>query len=53
MTGTMELIHSVCSLTSVMMPSFTSLFNSVLYADCMATGTDLESAEPVCTVPSV
>ena len=28
-TDTMELIHSVCSCTSVMMPSFTSLSNSV------------------------
>ena len=29
-TGTIELIHSVCSCTSVMMPSFTSLSNSDL-----------------------
>ena len=29
-TGTIELIHSVCSCTSVMMPSLTSLSNSVL-----------------------
>ena len=28
--GTIELIHSVCSCTSVMMPSFTSLSNSAL-----------------------
>ena len=28
--GTIELIHSVCSCTCVMMPSFTSLSNSVL-----------------------
>ena len=29
-TGIIELIHSVCSCTPVMMPSFTSLFNSAL-----------------------
>ena len=40
-TGIMELIHSVCSLTSVIIPSLVSLSNSALYAFCMATGTDL------------
>ena len=40
-TGTMELIHSVCSCTYVMMPSFTSLSNSALQADCIPNGTDL------------
>ena len=37
-TGTIELIHSVCSCTSVMMPSFTSLSNS---ADCIPNDTDM------------
>ena len=36
-TGTTELIHSVCSLTFASMPSCTSLFNSALHADCMDT----------------
>ena len=40
-TGTIELIHSVCSLTSVIMPSFVSLSNSVLYVVCIAIGTNL------------
>ena len=40
-TGTIELIHSVCSLTSVIMPSFVSLSNSALYVVCIAIGTDL------------
>ena len=35
------LIHSVCSLTSVIIPSLVSLSSSALYASCMATGTDL------------
>ena len=52
-TSIMELIHSVCSLTSVIMPSFVSLSSSALYASCMATGTDLGGAELACTVPSV
>ena len=29
-TGTIELIHSVCSCTSVMIPSLTSVYNSAL-----------------------
>ena len=52
-TGTIELIHSVCSFNSVIMPSLDSLFNSSLYAVCMATGTDLGGVVPACTVPSV
>ena len=40
-TGTMELIHSVCYLTSVIIPSLVSLSSSALYAFYMATGTDL------------
>ena len=41
-TGAIQLIHSVCSCTSVMMPSFTSLSNSALQADCIPNGTDLD-----------
>ena len=40
-TGTIELIHSICSCTFVMMPSLTSLSNSALWADCIPNGTDL------------
>ena len=39
--GMIELIHSVCVCTSMMIPSFTSLLSSALYADCMSIGTDL------------
>ena len=40
-TGTIELIRSVCLCTSVMMPSLVSVSNSAFYAGCMAMGTDL------------
>ena len=40
-TNIVELIHFVFLCMSVIVPSLTSLSNSVLYAGCMATGTDL------------
>ena len=49
-TGTIELIHSVCSLTSVIMPYFTSLFCMLI---AWLLGLALVGTVLVCTLPSV
>ena len=39
-TGMIKFTHYVCQLTSMIIPSHTSLSNYVLYADCIPTGTE-------------
>ena len=47
LTGTTELLHSVCSWTGVMIPLLWSHCSSFLYAALILTGTNLGGVRPV------